>query len=253
MRREPYKISSGLLTLAVHVLFFGGLYLGVSWHSAQPEGMQVELWGQLPEAQPIPPHAAPPPPTPPKVEPVKPAESAKPAAPPKAAIQLPEKARKTEEKKPTEAAKPPPKPKKMTKAQQKQAMEDMQALEQQQDMDLAARQEQAALAAKAAAAIASEQQKYMGLISARIRSHIVMPPDLTEKVEARFVITLLPDGSLVNDPRMTRSSGNAAYDAAVLRAILKSQPFPLPEDQATRIRFINPNQIKLKFNSKDEQ
>lgn len=253
MRREPYKISSGLLTLAVHILFFGILYLGLNWHSAQPEGMQVELWGQLPEAPAMPVQAAPPPPAAPaKVEPPKPAEAAKPAAPPKAAIEMPEKKRKIEEKKPKEAAKPA-KPKKMTKAEQKQATEDMHALEQEQDMDLAARQQQAAQAAKAAAAVASEQQKYMGLISAKIRRNIVMPPDLTEKVEAKFVITLLPDGSLVNDPKMTQSSGVAAYDAAVMRAILKSQPFPLPENQDTRIRFINPNQIKLKFNSRDEQ
>lgn len=258
MRREPYKISSALLTLAVHAIFFVVLYLGLNWHSAQPEGMQVELWGQLPEAPAMPAAAAPPPSAPPKVEPSKvespkPAPVVKPAAPPKAAIQMPDKKRKIEPEKPKEAPKPPPKPKKMTKAEQKQAMEDMQALEQQQDRDLAARQQQAAQAAKAASAIASEQQKYMGLISAKIRRNIVMPPDLTEKVEAKFVITLLPDGSLVNDPKMTQSSGNAAYDAAVMRAILKSQPFPLPADEATRIRFINPNQIKLKFNSQDEQ
>lgn len=255
MRGEPYKISSGLLTLAVHLLFFGVLYLGLSWHSAQPEGMQVELWGQLPEAPALPVRSAPPPPppAPAKVEPPKPAQAAQQAAPPKAAIQMPDKKRKAEDKKPKEAAKPPPKPKKMTKAEQKQALEDMQALERQQDTELATQQQQAAQAAKAAAAIASEQQKYMGLISAKIRRNIVMPPDLTEKVEAKFVITLLPDGSLVNEPRMTQSSGNAAYDAAVMRAILKSQPFPLPADEATRIRFINPNQIKLKFNSRDEQ
>ncbi len=250
MRREPYKISSGLLTMAVHVLFFGMLYLGVNWHAEQPEGMQVELWGQLPAeaAPPVP--AAPPPPAPAKPEPVKPAEPAKPA-PAKAAIQMPGKKTKPEPKPAKEPAKPEPK-KKTTQAERKQANEDMQAMEQQEQQDLATREAREAQAAKAAAAISSEQEKYMGLISAKIRRNIVMPPDLADKVEAKFVITLLPDGSLVNDPKMVKSSGNAAYDDAVMRAILKAQPFPLPQDQAARIRFINPNQIKLKFNSKDE-
>jgi colicin import membrane protein len=250
MHREPYKISSGLLTLAVHVLFFGMLYLGLNWRSEQPQGMQVELWGQLPQQQVLPAPAAPAPP-PPKAEPPKPVQPAK-QAPEKAAIQMPAKKLKPEAKKPPPVPKPAPKPK-MTKAQREQAQADMRAMEQLEDTDLASRETQAAQAAKAAAAISSEQEKYMGLISAKIRRNIVMPPDVTANVEAEFLVTLLPDGSLVGDPKMVKSSGNAAYDAAVMRAILKSEPFPLPQEQAVRVRFINPNQIKLKFNSKDEQ
>jgi colicin import membrane protein len=251
MRREPYKISSGLLTLAVHVLLFGVLYLGVNWRTEQSEGMQVELWGQLPETQPMPAQAAPPPPAPVKPaparpEPVKPKETVKPAPPVKAAIELPGKKTKPE------PAKPEPR-KKLSKAEQQRAAEDLKAMEQQEQQDLATREAREAQAAKAAAAISGEQEKYMGLISAKIRRNIVMPPDLVEKVEAQFVITLLPDGSLVTDPKMVKSSGNAAYDAAVLRAIFKAQPFPLPENPDVRIRFINPNQIRLKFNSRDEQ
>ncbi len=255
MRREPYKISSGLLTLAVHVLLFGMLYLGVNWRTEQSEGMQVELWGQLPETQPIPAQAAPPPappPAPAKPEPVKPKETVKPAPPVKAVIEMPGKKIKPEPSKPKEPVKPEPR-KKMSKAEQQRAAEDLKAMEQQEQQDLSTREAREAQAAKAAAAISSEQEKYMGLISAKIRRNIVMPPDLAEKVEAQFVITLLPDGSLVTDPKMVKSSGNAAYDAAVLRAILKAQPFPLPENPDVRIRFLNPNQIRLKFNSRDEQ
>ncbi|HKB60314.1 MAG TPA: cell envelope integrity protein TolA [Gallionellaceae bacterium] len=250
MRREPYKTSSGLLTLAVHLLFFGMLYLGVNWRTEQPQGMQVELWGHLPQQQVMPAAAAPAPP-PPQAERPRPAEPAK-QAPPKAAIQMPAKKLKPEVKKPAPAP-TPPQPQKMTKAQREQAQADMRAMEQMEDTDLASREIQDAQAARAAAAISSEQEKYMGLISAKIRRNIVMPPDVAANVEAEFLVTLLPDGSLVGDPRMVKSSGNAAYDAAVMRAILKSEPFPLPQEQAVRVRFINPNQIKLKFNSKDEQ
>lgn len=247
MYREQYKLSSGLLTLGVHLLFFGMLYLGLNWHAEQPEGMQVELWGQLPQSQTLPAPSAPPPPPAQAAQP-KP-QQAEQQAPRKAAIEMQAKRVKPAAKQTSET----PKKQKMTKAQREQAMADMRAMEQLEDKDLSTRESQDAQAAKAAAAISSEQEKYMGLISAKIRRNIVMPPDVTHDVEAEFLITLLPDGSLVGDPRMVKSSGNAAYDAAVLRAILKSEPFPLPPDQAARARFINPSQIRLKFNSRDEQ
>lgn len=248
MHREPNKISSGLLTLAVHALFFGVLYYGLSWHSQQPEGMQVELWGSLPQQQVLPAHVAPPPPPSPPVVQPKPAPAEQ-QLPKKAEIEMQGKKVKSAAKKPIEK----PKKQKMSKAQREQAIADMRAMEQLEDKNLASREAQDAQAAKAAKAISSEVEKYMGLISAKIRRHIVMPPDLSNNVTAKFSITLLPDGSLVGDPQMLSSSGSAAYDAAVVRAIVLSQPFPLPPDQAARARFLNPSQIRLKFNSKDEQ
>lgn len=248
MYHEPNKISSGLLTLVVHALFFGMLYFGLQWHYEQPEGMQVELWGNLPQQQVLPVRSAPPPPPSPAAQQPKPAQAEQ-QVPKKAAIEMQAKKVKSAAKKPDEK----PKKHKMSKAQRKQAMADMRAMEQLEDKNLANREAQDAQAAKAAAAISSEVEKYMGLISAKIRRNIVMPPDLEKNVTAKFSITLLPDGSLVADPRMVSSSGSAAYDAAVVRAIVKSQPFPLPPDQAARARFLNPSQIRLKFNSKDEQ
>jgi colicin import membrane protein len=44
--------------------------------------------------------------------------------------------------------------------------------------------------------------------------------------------------------RLAQSSGNAAYDNAVERAILKSQPLPLPADASLFNRF---RELKLKF------
>jgi colicin import membrane protein len=38
-------------------------------------------------------------------------------------------------------------------------------------------------------------------------------------------------------PRLVKSSGNPAYDNAVERAILKSDPLPLPPDVAMFNRF----------------
>jgi colicin import membrane protein len=38
--------------------------------------------------------------------------------------------------------------------------------------------------------------------------------------------------------RVTQSSGNAAYDDAVVRAIEKSSPLPLPSDRDARAAFV---------------
>ena len=48
---------------------------------------------------------------------------------------------------------------------------------------------------------------------------------------------LLPTGE-VQSVRVTQSSGNAAYDEAVVRAIEKSSPLPLPSDRDARAAFV---------------
>ncbi|MDP2056517.1 MAG: TonB family protein, partial [Thiobacillus sp.] len=48
---------------------------------------------------------------------------------------------------------------------------------------------------------------------------------------------LLPTGE-VQSVRVTQSSGNVAYDEAVVRAIEKSSPLPLPSDRDARAAFV---------------
>jgi colicin import membrane protein len=49
----------------------------------------------------------------------------------------------------------------------------------------------------------------------------------------KFVV--LPDGSVLDGSiRVVQSSGQSAYDDAVQRAIIASQPLPLPDDLALR-------------------
>ncbi len=246
--QEPNRLSSGLLTLAVHAVFLAALYLGVNWQVKQPQGMEVELWGELPDANASPAPAAPPVQTPPvKAEP-KPAEQ--PAPPPKADIDLADKKKKAEAKK---TVKPEPK-KKLTKAEQQRAQEDMQAMEKQAETVTAqgkeANQEKAALAAKANAAITSEVEKYRALIIAKIRSKIVLPPEVPDNARAIYDITLLPDGSVL-DRKLIKSSGYSQYDDEVERAILKAQPLPLPTDETAKEYFINPKHLNLKFSPHD--
>jgi len=113
---EPGRFTSGLLAVAVHVLFIAVLVFGIRWQQRLPEPMVAELWQEIPplKPQPVarPPEPPPPPPTPkPQVappEPPKPAVQPKPApapaAPSKADISLQEKQRKLREQKAAQEA-----------------------------------------------------------------------------------------------------------------------------------------------------
>lgn len=250
---EPYKFSAGFLTLVVHAIFFSVLYFGVNWSEQQPEGMEVTLWQSLPAAdsrqaasvQPAPPQ---------KVEPVIQKEAEMPAPPAKADINMSE-TRKKPAVKPSEVVKTEPR-KPLSKADQRRLQNEMQDIFKQQELndqqDQAKRDAQAAQAAAAAAAITSEIGKYKGLISAKIRRNIVNPPDVADDAVAEFVVTLLPDGDVL-DVKLRKSSGNAAYDSAVERAIWKAVPLPLPHDETARKQFVNPNHPLLKFSPKDKE
>lgn len=74
-------------------------------------------------------------------------------------------------------------------------------------------------------------------ISATVRGNTRLPDDLKGNPEVRFLVRLLPTGEVI-DIRRTQSSGNAAYDEAVERAIRKSSPLPLPTDRDARAAFV---------------
>jgi colicin import membrane protein len=79
----------------------------------------------------------------------------------------------------------------------------------------------------------SQQQKtideFMARIQAKIRAHIVIPPSLSGNPEAIYEVSLFANGTL-NKTALARSSGVAAYDEAVLRAMHAAEPLPLPTD-----------------------
>jgi colicin import membrane protein len=95
------------------------------------------------------------------------------------------------------------------------------------------RAEQTAKAARdaaAAAARAKAEGDYVAKIRGKIRGNIILANEPSGNPEAMFEVNQLPTGEVL-DVRLVRSSGNAAYDQAVERAILKSSPLPKP-DQA---------------------
>lgn len=79
--------------------------------------------------------------------------------------------------------------------------------------------------------------KHRDLISAKVRGNTRLPDNLTGNPVVRCVVKLLPTGD-VQSVRVTQSSGNVAYDEAVVRAIEKSSPLPLPSDRDARAAFV---------------
>jgi colicin import membrane protein len=252
---EPYKLPSGLLAVLVHGVFFSLLFFGVNWHSKPPESMEVEIWDRLPETQ-TEPAKIEPLPVPP-IEVAKPIEQPKPvevAPPPKAEIELIDK--KKTKNKPAQ----PPKAVENTQAQLKlaaqaqaeqaaQAAQNLQAVKDAQAALIAkaAQAEQERLRAARASEIARIVKDYSYRIKAKIKPNIVDPPDVPDNAQAEFTVILLPGGAVLST-KLTKSSGSAAYDEAVDRAILKTQTLPLPPDVDL---FNNFRELHLKFKPKE--
>ena len=241
---EPYKLPASILAVAVHGAFFALLYFGFTWQTLSPATMSVELWRSLPDIMDTPPVQ-------PKIEEVAPPPQPEKIVEPE--IILPDKKAETKPiKVKPDKKKPVPIPEKKVKPKPtKQEMEtriaeqaareraEQAARERAEQAERVAREriEQAARErAEQAAAIGRVVDEYTGKIVSKIRRNIVMPPDVADDARAEFSVTLLPGGTVLG-ARLTRSSGHTAYDNAVERAILKSQPLPLPTDVAMFSRF----------------
>jgi len=241
---EPYKLPAGILALVVHGAFFALMYFGFSWQTQPPEVMSVELWQSLPDM----PAVAPPPPkvkavevvpepVPVQVEPERKPDIVMPDKQPKPKV-IPEVKKPPEKPKP-EVKKPvakPVKPDPAIAAAAKLAAE--QEAEKQAALEQAAQER-----AMQEAAIGRVVDEYTSKISSKIRRNVVMPPDVPDNARAEFMVKLLPGGRVMA-VNLKKSSGNAAYDSAVERAILKSDPLPLPQDAGLFNRF---RELKLGF------
>lgn len=263
--RPVPRFAAGALALGVHALFALLLVFGVSWETKQPAPVMVDLWEALPAVQP--PRPVPPPEpevTPPEPAPVKvpePEPRPRPAVeepPPKAPdIALEKKkaeAERLKELKAQQAAEEKARADAARAEEAKKAREKQQAeqkkrelLRQMEEEDLGRVEEetrlakqaeaQAAAASKRQAAVASVVGQYRDMISAKVRGNTRLPDNLAGNPEVRCLVMLLPTGE-VKSVRITKSSGNVAYDEAVVRAIEKSSPLPLPDDRDARAAFV---------------
>jgi colicin import membrane protein len=90
---------------------------------------------------------------------------------------------------------------------------------------------------------------YIDKIRAKIRDNVNKTLCGSGNPELVFGIAVLPTGDLANNPKLIKSSGNAVCDEAVERAIMASQPLPLPNEADAKAQFRN---LNLKFKPNDE-
>ena len=220
-RNKAGKRISIALAVAVHLLLAGFLFYGVRWQTKATDVVEVELVRAAPEHAPAP-VAVPPAPTiappPPKPEP-KP-ESKPVPPPPKPDIAIKEK----------EKPKPPPKVEVKPRVNpfDEQLKREDEQLTQRKQADSAAQELVKVKAAQDKAVRDKAMDGYLSRIRGKIRGNIVVPPEVKGDPEAAFDVTQLPSGEIIS-VRLKRSSGYAALDAAIERAILKSNPLPKPE------------------------
>lgn len=251
------KVVSGAAAFAMHLLLLALLVFGVNWQrKVEPQVNIVDLWANLPS--PVKPKVEPPPPPPTPV--VKPEPKPKPVEPPpvkvepKPEIAKPDIAMKKKAEKEKAEKEKAEKDRRLLKEKQiaarkleeeaKAAQKERQAKEAEEQRLAKERDDaQRRIAEQQAAAQAKLRNEYIERIRARIRRFVVLPPNVQGNPKAEFDVVLLPGGEVLT-VKLKRASGNAAYDSAVERAILKAQPLPLPPDPAM---FKDFRELNLEF------
>lgn len=225
---HPYSIPrpkgggrSAMLAIAMHVLLALFLIVGLRWQSHAPDVVQAQLWSALPQ------QAAPPQPL--QVNPITPltkATTPTPLAQMEPTPQIkPDIVVKEETKKPPKKVETPPpvvpkvEPKPQPKPETKPPTPVHPSDRDYIDQMLAS----TGTAGKAQQTSGpSGTDSYIAALRAAIRPNINFPQS---NLTATVKITQLPSGD-VTDVAIVNSSGNAAFDAAVVRGIRQSSPLP---------------------------
>jgi len=230
--RDPGEAPAAVLSVLVHVALFSFLFFGVRWQSKLPDAVVVELWDR-PAVEP--PRAE----TPPKVEPKpEPPREVKPEPKPEPKVEP--KPRKPDIAVEREKKITPKKVEPRLKLDRQQANKEQLAREME---SIQREREKREVLSKFQPLPAGPKidASYANKIKAKIKSNIVLPPDIQGNPEAIFDVVQFPTGE-VREVRLRKSSGHKAYDQAVERAIRKSSPLPSPD----RFDQFVPN-LELKF------
>ena len=276
-RAEPGALRAFGFALLVHLLLAAALTWGVNWKRNDPAlSFEAELWSALPQEA-APPLEAPPPPPPEPVVAPTPAPALPPQAQavPDADIALErEKKRKADEKKKAQAladkaekADKPEKAKKLEEAKAKAAAQakletkKLEAQKEQQTKKQAAAEAKqrkenldrmnAQLGATGAADAKGSAQKasgpsasYGGKVRAKVKPNIVFTEDVAGNPVAEVEVRTTLDGTITSQ-RLVKSSGNKAWDDAVIKAIIRTES--LPRDVDGRV----PTPLIIEFRPKD--
>ena len=77
---------------------------------------------------------------------------------------------------------------------------------------------------------AGPSASYAGRLKGRVKPNIIYPEiSVSENPSAEVLVKLAPDGTIVSK-KLTKPSGNSAWDTAVLKAIDKTEKFPRDTD-----------------------
>ncbi len=230
--QEPYRFTAGVLALTVHLVLFALLYFGVRWQSHPPEAFTVEMWEGLPNAEVVP-QQAPAPPV--MAEPAPQPKVVPPVLPPvKADIEMREKKSKKAKVAEKPAKKDEKKERAAAKARQEAERRELEAYSNRQAERQRVLNE---VRNEVSTRTQAQVDRYRDLIINKIRRRRKEVADVPKDAEAIFKVTLLPDGTLMDDPVLIKSSGFPAYDEAAERAILAAEPLPVPDDVSLQKMF----------------
>ena len=249
--------AKGLLpALGCHALLVWALAVGVNWRSSDDGAVaEAELWAAVPQAAAPRAEEPPPPPPPQPVQAPRPdprvaAEQAREEREAEIAEQREKRRREELKRKAVEEAEREEKARKARELKAKQEQKDKAEAERRRE-DKAAKAEEARREAQrqenlrrmqglagasggpgatgTALQSAGPSAGYAGRIKARIRPNILMSEPPAGNPLAEVEVKTAPDG-LILSRRLTKPSGNAAWDEAVLRAIDKSERLPRDTD-----------------------
>jgi len=268
-RDEPGALRSFSFALVVHLLLAAALTWGVSWKSNDPTVLfEAELWSNVQqEAAPALENPPPPPPTPPAPEP-EPVPVPTPAPPPAAKVESPpdpdialerEKKRKKKEaedkktalaqaEKADKAAKEKAdkaekilKEKELAKAKAKAAAQAKVEAQKQAAADAKFRKDNIARMNALAGATGAPDAKgsalqssgpsasYGGKVRAKVKPNVIFTEDIVGNPVAEVEVRTTLDGTITSQ-RLVKSSGNKAWDDAVITAIIRTVTMPRDTD-----------------------
>ena len=257
-RENPDSIKAGVYSVLVHTLLLGALLISFNWKTTHPISIaQVELWKSVAveEHKPAPAPEPLPEPMPVEKEIPKPEPVVAPEEKPEPKVEIaiekkPVKKEPVKEEPPKPVAKANDALAKLQEEARQEALKNKSvsksntndALKKLQQESL--NEDKAAGEQKASAASAGLVDEFKTKIQAKIRSNVNKTLCGDGNPELKFEIGLIPTGELSGSPRLVKSSGNAACDDAVERAIRMSEPLPLPQDASLFSQFRN---LKLTF------
>jgi colicin import membrane protein len=232
------------MAVFAHVLLLAALTWGVNWkRQTSTVTAEVELWSSIPQQAAPRAVTPPPPPPPPKPEPKpEPAPAPPPVdkapdivdkqdKPPKKPVEKPA------EKPPEPKAKPEakPDPAALKKEAQKKAAEEAKQLDAQREENL---QRMAGIAGSSGGPTATgnavqssgPSSGYGGRIKAKVKPNLVFSATVSGNPLVSIEVRMAPDGTILGQPRIVKSSGNREWDEAVVRAFEKTEVLPRDTD-----------------------